>query len=455
MNNMKPLAAFALWVSILSLLSSAAADGKPAVLFCSPQGPAYGWVDLNYLDELHQHGFEVDSTESLADVTPERIRNYNAVVIFITPDAYDVTMRGQKTAADKVQAFADMMDAYVASGGGVLLMPTETNMLKQSVIDLTSRWGARLPVERIEEADKGKLGHLTHSSQATPLALTDQILPSPVSDGVKQIWYPYAHAYNAQMTGPIVVDENWEVVVRASATSVSKPVDLAKSTMPVLENPFVRPEGERQPAIAAIREYRGGRIALINQWRQFSIGSGTRYIFDRQVLSTGFGGRESDFGRLLENIYRWLAEPSLKAGKPGGYVTAPDRLLPPNQNPKVKQDYAERIWPYDAAELNSADPPPHLKLFRGLIGAKTTYSAGTSTVAAVRPSRHGRGAGLPRVHGRLRGPHARQAAIAQGGLRPLLDRQGQAAARLLHSEQRRQSDVLLQSQSGLDSRTIA
>jgi hypothetical protein len=50
-----------------------------------------------------------------------------------------------------------MVDAYVTSGGGVLLMPTETNMLKQAVADLTARWGARLPIERIEEPDKNKL----------------------------------------------------------------------------------------------------------------------------------------------------------------------------------------------------------------------------------------------------------------------------------------------------------
>ena len=166
----KTLIALVCWL-VLPVPSSAAAEGKPAVLFCSPQGPAYGWVDLKYLDELHSTGFEVDYTDSLADVTAERIRRYTLLVIFITPDAYDVTMRGQKTSPEKVRAFADLIDAYVASGGGVLLMPTETNMLKQAVVDLTGRWGARLPVERIEEPDKSKLGHLTHSSQATPLAL--------------------------------------------------------------------------------------------------------------------------------------------------------------------------------------------------------------------------------------------------------------------------------------------
>jgi hypothetical protein len=370
-----------LWASSVAAGSPAAAQGRPSVLFCSPQGPAYGWVDLNYLAQLHQCGFEVDYTDSLADITPQRISHYNTLVIFVTPDAYDVTMLGQKTSPEKAQAFADMIDAYVVAGGGVLLMPTETNVLKQSVIDLTRRWGARLPVERIEEADKDKLSQLTHSSQTTPLAWTDQVLPSPVSNGVKQIWYPCAPAYNAQMTGPIVVDENWQVFVRASATARAKAVDLAKSTMPVLEDPFVRPDGESQPAFAALREYRGGRIALINQWRQFSIGSGTRYIFDSQVLSKGCGDRPSDFGRLLENTYRWLAETSLRAGQPGGYVAAPDRLQPPNQNPQVKRDYAERTWSYDPTQLGAAAPAPHLKLLRGLIGAKTTYSGGTSTVA--------------------------------------------------------------------------
>jgi len=51
---------------------------QAAVLFCSPQGPAYGWVDLNYLDQLHDRGFEVDYTDQLEDVTWTAIRHYNA-----------------------------------------------------------------------------------------------------------------------------------------------------------------------------------------------------------------------------------------------------------------------------------------------------------------------------------------------------------------------------------------
>ncbi|MFH1920619.1 MAG: hypothetical protein ABIP48_12120, partial [Planctomycetota bacterium] len=365
---------------LLSTARLPAGEPKPAVLFCSPQGVTYGWVDLTYLAELHEKGFEVDYTETLADVTWERVKRYHVLVLYITPDAHRVTTRGEKSSPEEVATFVELVDRYADLGGGVLLMPTECNMRKQAVADLTSRWGAKLPVGRIKETDPDKLGVLHHASQRVPLAFTDQVAPSPVTEGVKQIWYPYSHAYNAQQTGPVAVDESWQVVVRASETAITEPVDLAKSTMPVLENAFIRPEGVKRPAIMAIREHGRGRIALINQWRQHSIGSGTRYIFDRQVLSKGVGDRPSHFGRLLENTFRWLAEPSLKNGALGGYMALPGRLLPPNRNPEVKEQYADRFWPYDAAALGTVTPPPNRKLFRGLLGAKTSYSSGKGSV---------------------------------------------------------------------------
>jgi len=107
-------------------------------------------------------------------------------------------------------------------------MPWEQNIKKQHLADLTSRWGVRLPVETIDETDPNKRGFLTQASYDVPLAFTDQVLDSPVSTGVKQIWYPINAAYNAAQGGPIEVDGNWQVVVRASPTAVSKPVTSAR-----------------------------------------------------------------------------------------------------------------------------------------------------------------------------------------------------------------------------------
>lgn len=367
-------------VLVSAVFAAEAQPRKPSILYCSPQGAAGGWIDLQYAADLAAKGFEVDYTERLEDAVWERVKDYNVLVIYVTPDAWDVTMRAQKSSPEKAKAFADLVDKYAAAGGGVLLLPTEMNVRKQQVAELTDRFGAKLPVEIIEETDKQKLGYLVGSSHQSPLAWTDQVPASPVSEGVKQVWYPVSHAYNAQHTGPVAVDGNWQVVLKASKTSLTKPVDLAKSTMPELENPFSRPGGVKEPDLAAIRPYRSGRVALVNQWRQHTVGSGTRFIFDRQVLSKGFEGRPSDMGRLLENLYRWLAGPSLRSGAVGGYAMPAGRLEPPNQSPEVRRQYAERFWPYDAARLGEAGLPGGTRLFRGLIGAKTSLSSGRGNV---------------------------------------------------------------------------
>ncbi|MHB9025369.1 MAG: hypothetical protein ACYC7E_14570 [Armatimonadota bacterium] len=361
----------------LALLGAAWA-AKPAILFFSPQGAAYGYVDLDYLKELHQAGFEVDYTDNLT-LDWERLKRYNVVVLYYTPDAMDVVHRAQKPSPQKIESFVTLIERYLEESGGVFLFAPENNMVKQALGDLTDRWGAKLPVENIIEQDKEKMGVLSHSSQGTEIAFTDNILPSPVTKGVTQIWYPCRPAYNGGMSGPILVDNNWQVVVKASRTSVTKPVDTSKSTarMPV--------EIKRDPPVAApdlmaIRSLKNGRVALINQWQQFSIGSGTRWIYNREVLDRGVKGKPSHFGALLQNTFRWLAEPSLTTQKVGGFVTNPERLLPGNLRDDVKKQYADKIPPYDPAKLGTVTLPAQWKLYRGLIGAKTAYSSGVGTV---------------------------------------------------------------------------
>lgn len=375
------LARLFLVVLALSAGIPAGAANAPAVLFASPQGADMGWVHLAYLEELQAVGFQPDLTDSLAQLTWERLRRFNAVVLFISPDAFDVCQRGQESAPQKVTAFVELIERYLEAGGGVFLFAGENNMGKQLLAELSERWGARFPAENIMESDKDvKLGMLTHSCQATPLAYTDQVLPSPVSNGVTGIWYPVAPAYNGGMSGPIDVDANWQVVVKASRTATSKPVDMSKSPS-AIANPFTRPGGVPEPPLLAIRTLKAGRVAIINQWPQFSVGSGTTWIYNREVLDRGLKGKPSDFGRLLQNLFHWLAEPSLNGTVLGGHTTPPERLQPPNDMPTVRRDYAERAWPYDPAKLGRVEIPATLKTYRGLIGARSALSSGTGTVA--------------------------------------------------------------------------
>jgi hypothetical protein len=357
------------------LATSVAYAANPSVLVCSPQGISMGWLDLDYAKELVRAGIEVDCTDRLADVTWDRVKQYNVLILYMTP----ATIPGQpdlKSEAD----FVRTVTRFVEAGGGVFLWAPENNMGRQVLQPFTDVWGAKLPAENIIENDKARQGILTQDCQQNPLAWTDTILPSPVSEGVKGIWYPIRPAYNGGMSGPLLVDSNWTVVVNGSPTSVTKPVDMSKSPS-AIANPFVRPGGVPAPPLFAIRSVGAGRVALVNQWQQFSIGSGTKFIFNREVLDRGVNGKPSDFGRLLQNTCRWLAEPSLKSAVLGGYTTLADRLDPPNARESVKKDYRETKVEYDPAKLGTVEIPAQRKLYRGLIGAKSAYSSGIGTVA--------------------------------------------------------------------------
>jgi hypothetical protein len=337
---------------------------KPSILFCSPQETEYNSIDLTYLNELQQKGFDIDHADSINGLTWDRLNKYNVLVIYSTPHN---------------EAVVSLIERYLYSGGGVLMFAYEHNVGKQFMPDIFERWGAKIPVEIIEEKDQKNIGWFSHMSYHT--AFTDKIYPSPVSEGVKGIWYPYQQAYNAQQTCPIWVNDDWKVVVTASETSITVPVDLKSSPSGPVENLFIRPDGVKSPPLFAIRDYGNGRIAFLSQWPQFSVGQGTKWVYNREILSKGMNNIPSDFGKLIENTYKWLAEPSFNKGTLGGYVTDPIRLQSSNRQPSAKNGYEDILWTDDSQIMNYGRPSQDKKLFRGLIGAKSSYSNGIGTVA--------------------------------------------------------------------------
>ncbi len=385
------LAGAALLTRDSARLARAAATARPSILFCSPKGLVGGWIDLEYLRELHTQGFEVDYTNSLAELTWDRIRPYNVLVLYVTPDSWAVNPNvglNQPSSPARIRSFVTLIEHYLAAGGGVFLMPMEENWRKQMLSDLTDRWGAKLPGETIVETNPVNQTNLVHASYPVPLAYTDQVLPSPVSQGVTGIWYPIEPRYNAAMGGPIIVDKHWHVVLRASPSAYTKPVRNAGEAQGKMNLPpglFISASPVKAPPLFAIRPYSQragqGRIALVNQWPQFSVGSGVKWIFDRQVLSRGSGGKPSAFGRLLENTWRWLAEPSLKSKAVGGYVTGARTLVAPNLLPAARKpyEYGQTYWRDKLARWQA--PPRFAPVYRGLVGAKTIHSSGHSTVA--------------------------------------------------------------------------
>jgi hypothetical protein len=363
----------------LALLAGASARAQgqhPALLVLSPQGTANGWVDLAYLEDLRRAGFEVDYTDSLADVTWDRLQRYNVLVVYTCPpdDGVAVWPFIGKSPIGK-QTFVALIERFLAAGGGVFVMAAETQIRATLTRPLLTHWGADLPLERIE--DDANLAYMTHMPRI-PLIYTDQVLASPVSAGVHGVWYPSYPFYNGAHTLPLALDDHWQVVVRAMPSARTVPVNVDQAANPPPPDALVRAGGVAAPPLFAIRPAGAGRLALVSQWPTYSLGAGTRWLYDREVLTTGLQGRPSDFAHLLENTFRWLAEPGLASGAVGGYRTAPDRLQPPNLRAEVRDQFRDSESSAGQRVGGAARPP---LLLKGVIGVQTRLSGGHGTVA--------------------------------------------------------------------------
>ncbi len=371
----------ALFVMLLVQCRLLAAE-TPAVLICSPKGAWQGHVDLDWLRQLDEQGIAVDYLDAYDDFSWERVSRYNCLVLYGAPAAEEGERNWYFPATGpRLDDYRDVIERFLAAGGGVLMMVDPFNA-DQDVKPLIAPWGARVPYERYVEHDPEKLAIVPRMRGNEQLSLVDQILPSPISDGVTALWLPYGERYSSSWSAPIAVSDDWQVVVKGSTTSRAEPVDEANTAhaFPKPADAVVRPGGVDAPALIALRPYKQGRIFFLAQGPQFSIGQGTQWLYNRRVLSRGLNNIPSDFERLIVNAFRWLSAPSLESEAVGGYTTDPLRLMPPNLRPGVKEEFEQTFW--SDKELDLHRPPRGGTVFRGLIGARTELAGGKGSVEA-------------------------------------------------------------------------
>eukprot|EP01048_Picozoa_sp_COSAG05_P009115 COSAG05_NODE_728_length_7700_cov_14.555979_4_plen_1006_part_00 len=381
-------------------LAAGSAQQRASILFCSPYGllkTTNGWLDLGLL-RLMRNGsfdeaeFEVDWTETLDDMNKTRLFKYNAVVLFKSPDSLD--SYPPYSAATRT-AFMPLLTEYMQAGGGVLLYPTEESVIGQQLFDVTDALDVKIPQEYLNESNASNVASTTHMSGfggggTFPLYWTENISHDPslstITKGVSGLWYPAQAKYNSAQGGPLWLGPDWTPVLFATSTTSTVPHNLTSTTyvpLPPKNQIFQRSVPAVAPPLMAVRIFRKARVAIFNQWHQFTFGSGTRWLYDSQVLSRGAKGRPSDFGTLLCNTLGWLAAPSMSSGSVGGYVMPADKLQDPNSAAAVAEAYKESHSSYTYAQLASGPAPDGKKAFRGLIGARSTLSSGTSTVAEI------------------------------------------------------------------------
>ncbi len=380
------------WMAVFSMIailpSSAVAQEqsarRPSILIDNWGGE----MDMAYMRRLQAAGFEVDAIAH-DKLTWERLKQYNVLALVDFPQDGQVATNphGGPASGPNLDETLALVDRFLADGGGVmvnLLLHHYDPRFYNADQKALARWGARKPLETVVMAEDR---FVSHPRLRQTFYWTDNVTASPVTEGVRGVWYP---GYLSQKqggwdwgaAGPIDVDGSWQVVLRAPKGSRTEParIEERKPGVPYYDAPFVRPDGVTEPPLFAIRDLAPGRLALFHAHPFYHLESGLSWAHNGVMLDKGLDGKPSDFGKLLENTFRWLAAPSLAGGQLGGYKAAPDRWTRPLEK-KDDPNYKHYLGTQAAADYNPNLPPPAVNLLKGIVGPRTAYSGGKGTVA--------------------------------------------------------------------------
>ncbi len=146
---------------IALVFAGCAAAQKPAVLIVCPHLGSSNWADLNYLAELHEAGFEVGYTDTNADFTWDRAKQYNVLVIYSVPPEQEARVyegRLHYAGQPDKQEYLEIVNRFLQASGGVLVMARVSNAVDPLVGDLIRPWGADIPLEIVEDPENDSGG---------------------------------------------------------------------------------------------------------------------------------------------------------------------------------------------------------------------------------------------------------------------------------------------------------
>ncbi|HEY3321769.1 MAG TPA: hypothetical protein VGP72_14960 [Planctomycetota bacterium] len=343
-------------LSVASVMISAGEEKRPAVLFL---GGVHSSYVVKPLDAL---GLNVDVAKP-AEFAKK-----------LGSDAYNVAIVGVMNEAERAA-----VDAFVARGGGVLVCNPESYP-RETDFTATCQWleklGARERWENLRDQDAK---NVVSDSMGCKLSWSDQI-SAPVNEGVRGV---LTLMWNGT-TGcepPMSLDfgQDWTVLVRGAAsmdTAIDKRNDIF--LLPWIPKQMV----SASPPLLASRQIGTGRMAVLGIRNYWLFNPPTNCPTAEAMLSAGVApasgagvpagaaGERSNWLRVTANTMRWLAEPSLKAGKGG--ASTPAALL----NPPVE------VWPLvQPRDWTKQTYPKEQRQTPGLIGARTALSGGSGSVA--------------------------------------------------------------------------
>lgn len=326
-----------------------AAEAKPAVLF------AHGIHSSYAARPLHDMGVEVDTCRPQELAARLESGRYNVAV-----------------ASSLGEAELKALGAFLAKGGGVLVC--NPNCYSQETeFTATCGWlaglGARPRWEMFQDDEKS---NVARDVMGCSLSFSGDIAGPFNRDvvGVLTLLCNSTGGWEPPMSFDL--DANWRIAVRG-ARSMKSVIDNRHDE--VLQRWLPAAGIPSAPPLMAVRDVGKGRLAVLAIRYYWLFTPPYNCPTAEAMLTAGADGKKSQWLRLFANAFRWLAEPSMKAGQ-GGATTPESILSPPRQvwPPPAQFDWAG--WSHGnvlekARQLQTA----------GLVGARTALSSGKGAVA--------------------------------------------------------------------------
>ena len=365
-------------VFLATALSPIVADARPDKVRMVIAGPGYMWgIDNTIVADLKAEGVEVltypDTPMIDGGAQPPRIRNWEQLSRFNILIFGDQFYNSAEPSADTgevpahIRKAAPLLYRFLKEGGGIWFSgPGEADF--GNTVKTMNYVMKELDAQAVQEVikDTGNLVKL-HHQRFGEWCWTDKITPHPLTQGVKGLWYPVVHAGDGGMGNvPIKAGPAWTVLTAGMPTAASYGIDTTDAAgEKLLKTPGVV---KSSPNMIAVREYGRGRVVFWPMWSSFNVFSGSWYS-DGMLLDGQRDGRKSGGRRLIKNLLHWLAEPSRGSKTVGTFD--PESARPPKP-PVIDVEAKLAAW-------RSPGRKDYPKQFRGLIGAHSTLSDGTSS----------------------------------------------------------------------------
>jgi hypothetical protein len=348
-------------------------------------------LDATYQKMLADRGYRITETDEWRRLTRDYLQQFNTV-IYIGPSAcygggyFDMTGWRSGPHLLTVQQNLAVLRDYVAAGGGLLIdagfeeFGTRT---AESLQQILAPYGMTTECAAVRD--------LAHGFEAARIinvfpiwySWSERIAQHPATAGISRVYYPsYCTRWDDNYTTlPLYPrDPAWTPLVQAMPGAQCA---WLRSTIYDPKAQWVPTGGTETPAIIAARPYGKGRLAVtgISPFFLYYLtyaadGAFSESAFSRIdgiAMEKGDGKTPSDLHRLLDNLFRWLADGSLAAGM-GGYAGA----VKPGDPAPYKDDLILADTPVEKDPLTQGPVRP----MRILVGAHSAMSDGAGDPAA-------------------------------------------------------------------------